>query len=719
MTDELIVKSELGVASSAHSVEEVLGEKGLFVRSLPHFTPRRGQLKLAKKVREALEDGELLIAEAGTGTGKTFAYLIPALLSGKVTVVSTASKALQDQLMHKDLPVLYKYLGLEPDFMVLKGFSNYLCQKKAYEFIDKYGRKTFDLEDEQLDAHKLKLRRLAERIKELIESTELKLEKRDPLCDYAEVNSRFAPEIQAEITMDSKLCRAHGRCPFATHCFAHLARAKATASRLVIVNHALFFAALAVDDVFEQLRPPVMLPKYQNIIFDEAHELPEIGRNFLSSHLGSEDVELIDKEVSLLIAATPDLPLNELSAGMVRIRESFKNMQLYLNTRFQPGRAQRHDILELMYEDYDSKNRDPTYQYQKQYCDFWQLSREIYRALRAVSQFLLENEDFNADLISPVATQLKELLQTLTLLMQIDKTDAPEFGSYVGCCEFSRRHFDFKLTPLEISRVFGHYLEQCEKHELGVVMTSATLSVSKSCEKFKHDLGADESSRDLIVPSHFDYKHHSCLLVSEDFPDPADELRMDKILADLKPLLEKTRGGIFILTTSVAAVNRTAQCLQSMQLERRIFQQNTELSNTEMLKSFKADGQAILIGTSSFWAGVDVPGQALSLVIIDKLPFDPPDDPLLKARFNWYDFKQGKNKSFHDLYLPEAVINLRQGVGRLVRSDEDTGVMVICDPRLLAKTYGKVFLKSLPPMQRTENVEQTLDFMQKVGISNG
>lgn len=563
------------------TVDSVLGPDGLLCRKIKGFKARQGQLDMAKGVDEALKNGELLVSEAGTGTGKTFAYLVPALLSNRTVVISTASKALQDQLLNKDLPALYRYFGWIPDYMVLKGFSNYLCKKRFYDFQSKYGRTDLGFEDEaDLKGHELKCRRLCDQVEKLMLSTDARIDADDPSCDYAEVNSRFSSEFLGDITISSELCRSDKLCPYRDKCYPLLARMKAISSRVVVINHALFFADMNIEDIFESAAVRFMLPRYQAIIFDEAHELPEIGRNFCSRHFSTKIANELHDDLDFIFRHTQvEIKSNLLDACSL-VNDAFAQMNRYLHANFKEDRV---NFLALKYYDYDSKESSIDKVYTRENTDFSNLARNIYKALKQFIAVVKDNETYDEEAFGPLSTKLSGLCDTLTHLMCIDKKDliiyrsdtGLKYGDFVGSAEITRHGFEFILSPLEISEMFGGFLKKCREHEIGVIMTSATLSVREKFSKFLCDLGAPDNTKTLLIKSHFDYATHAALYLSDCFPQALKEGREKAIIDHLQPLIDATDGGVFILTTSIAALQRIKDILETVYKgKREIFVQN-------------------------------------------------------------------------------------------------------------------------------------------------
>ncbi len=701
---------------------EFLGPGGRFEREIKGFVPRSGQLKLSEAASKAIRGGTILIAEAGTGTGKTYAYLLPALLSGKCTVISTASKALQDQLIKKDLPRMVRLLGLrKARYMALKGFGNYMCIKRLVDECDKAGVPSGEggIQGSLAlpDGGSGKARRERELLQRLVSikvGTEKEIQGGIEGCLFAEINSLFPQDVVSRFNCDRNLCPGR-KCPYRESCFAYAARRNAANCNVVVVNHALFFADAQIESPFNLQSPCFMLPKYKAIVFDEAHELPEAGRAHLGQEASSRGLRTLCDVLLQVVrsnqGASPFAAEAEKAGNAVR--EASRALHDYLRLKGDGA----HDFLEYRFEDFDADETDPMHVYQKPSHEFRDLVAGLYKAVQGVSKFIDGVKLSDEEAFGSIQKQFKGALEAITGLMTLNSPDSDLRGTHAGSAQVSPHGFTLRLTPLEISKFMGQFLKGCTTAGIGVVMTSATLSVAGGFAKFRRDIGApSEGVEELTVASPFDYTSHAALLVSRSFPDPSDKFRDDKILDALDQVIRATDGGIFYLTTSVSALRHAAQVLEARYgMERKVLSQNSGLSNTRLLEQFRKDGRAILVGTSSFWAGVDVQGRALSLVIIDKLPFAAPGDPVTRARCNLYDARAGKGKAhFMGISVPEAVIELRQGVGRLIRHEDDRGALVICDPRIVSKGYGSVFLHSLPPVKMLSNPSDLRAFMSTI-----
>ena len=533
-------------------------------------------------------------------------------------------------------------------------------------------------------------------------------------CLFAEINSLFPQDVVSRFNCDRNLCPGR-KCPYRESCFAYAARRNAANCNVVVVNHALFFADAKIESPFNLQSPCFMLPKYKAIVFDEAHELPEAGRAHLGQEASSRGLRTLCDVLLQVVrsnqGASPFAAEAEKAGNAVR--EASRALHDYLRLKGDGA----HDFLEYRFEDFDADETDPMHVYQKPSHEFRDLVAGLYKAVQGVSKFIDGVKLSDEEAFGSIQKQFKGALEAITGLMTLNSPDSDLRGTHAGSAQVSPHGFTLRLTPLEISKFMGQFLKGCTTAGIGVVMTSATLSVAGGFAKFRRDIGApSEGVEELTVASPFDYTSHAALLVSRSFPDPSDKFRDDKILDALDQVIRATDGGIFYLTTSVSALRHAAQVLEARYgMERKVLSQNSGLSNTRLLEQFRKDGRAILVGTSSFWAGVDVQGRALSLVIIDKLPFAAPGDPVTRARCNLYDARAGKGKAhFMGISVPEAVIELRQGVGRLIRHEDDRGALVICDPRIVSKGYGSVFLHSLPPVKMLSNPSDLRAFMSTI-----
>ncbi|SPT67890.1 Probable ATP-dependent helicase dinG homolog [Anaerobiospirillum thomasii] len=678
---------------SSSAIDAVFDKGGIFEKSIKDYVPRQGQMQMAHAVGRCFNRGNVLIAEAGTGTGKTFAYLVPALKAYKNVVISTASKALQDQIILNDIPRLVKILKLDIRYMVLKGFSNYLCLRNFYE-------------SKQLGVFSPK--QLAS-LESLIESEKVLIAQESDKCTFCEINSRYPKKITDLITCQSHNC-LQGRCIYKDQCFAFAARQRASQSQIVVINHALFFSTLHLQNTNPMAS---LLPDYNALIFDEAHTLPDIGRNFFARSISGLELKEIQKDFFEAIKDVKDFPKGGFEDLFLLIDEASTHLYEYLESKLHPtdGKGEKINILYLKYTDYHEDGDNFTVD-----TTFRQKVGDLYLKLDKLVTLMENNKESAVEEIEGVVGRVVEARDVIVDCMTVDKDKMGNVNkqNQVSWIELGHKNYALSISPLDIGLDFGRFLLSKIERKVGVVMTSATISVKESFDKFIYDIGGnllDDHIQTMIVPSVFDYAKNSILFVSKDFAPISDAFRIRRIIDKLEKAMDSVTGGIFFLTTSYRALNEASVILADRFRDKRQVLVQNSMSNSKLMDEFKKDGRAILIGTSSFWEGVDVPGRALSMVIIDKIPFGQPTDPLLQARCENLK-KNGKNP-FITLSIPEAVIALRQGVGRLIRKENDTGVMIICDPRLEQSSYGQIFLQSLPDMRRASSVDDIVAFFKE------
>jgi ATP-dependent DNA helicase DinG len=622
------------------SSAEILGGQGPLVGELSYFTPRLAQQEMAARIEEALEHGGVFIAESGTGTGKTFAYLVPALLCGRKVLISTGTRHLQDQLYRRDLPVVRAALGLPVQVALLKGRSNYLClhRLERHEADARAGRRATELA----------------RLRAWARATDS--------GDIAEVEAVSEDsDVWPLVTSTADNCLG-SQCPRYDACFVNRARREALAADVVIINHHLFFADLALrEEGFGSL-----LPGAEAVIFDEAHQLPEIASDFLGVNLSSHQlVELCRDTV------TEELREHSLIEGVLeaaaRTEKAVADLRLAMGVE-----AQRAGWEAL------ATRRD------------FHPAREALAAELGVLAARLELAAPKGQGLANASRRAGELLDRL---MRIVENPPPE---YVAWFETTTRGFGLHLTPLEIAEAFRARTNEGRR---AWVFTSATLAINGSFDHFRRRLGLDEADTGLWE-SPFDYARQALLYLPDGLPEPSARDFTERVVEAALPVIEASRGRAFFLFTSHRAL-RQATVLLEGRLPYPLLVQGSA-PRAQLLERFRALGNAVLLGTGSFWEGVDVRGEALSCVIIDKLPFASPDDPVLQARARA--LEEAGGNPFRDYQLPEAVIALKQGVGRLIRDQGDRGVLALCDPRLRSKGYGRIFLNSLPPIPQTRDI---------------
>ncbi|EKM5063844.1 ATP-dependent DNA helicase [Cronobacter turicensis] len=622
---------------------------GQLATAIPGFKPREPQRQMAQAVSAAIEAARPLVVEAGTGTGKTYAYLAPALRAGKKVIVSTGSKALQDQLYSRDLPTVAKALEYKGRLALLKGRSNYLCLER--------------LEQQALAGGDLPVQTLSDVI-------HLRGWANETVDGDISTCGRVAEDapVWPLVTSTNDNCLGSD-CPLYKDCFVVKARKKAMEADVVVVNHHLFLADMVVKESgFAEL-----IPEAEVIIFDEAHQLPDIASQYFGQSLSSR--QLLDLARDIIIAYRTEVKdTQQLQKCADRLAQSTQDFRLQLGD---PGF--RGNLRELLAD------------------------ASISRALLLLDDALELCYDV-AKLSLGRSALLDAAFERATLyrarLKRLKEINQPGYSYWYEC---NSRHFTLALTPLTVADKFQDVI--AEKGG-SWIFTSATLSVNDELHHFTERLGIHDAQT-LLLPSPFDYARQALLCVPRGLPQ-TNQPQAGKVLARmLQPLIEANQGRCFMLCTSHAMMRELAEQFRATMTLPVLLQGET--SKSQLLEQFISAGNALLVATSSFWEGVDVRGDALSLVIIDKLPFTSPDDPLLKARME--DCRLRGGDPFDEVQLPDAVITLKQGVGRLIRDVDDRGVLVICDNRLVMRPYGAVFLKSLPPTPRTRDIGEAARFL--------
>jgi ATP-dependent DNA helicase DinG len=649
-------------------------------RTHPAYEFRRGQLRMAQAVEQALQEKRHLIVEAGTGTGKTLAYLMPVIRSGKRVIISTGTKNLQEQLFYKDIPFLEQALaeglpasGSRPSVCYMKGRNNYLCRKKLYDLTDQPVLNGL----EQIEQY----RAIAA------------WEKTTGTGDRAEL----AELPEASLLWHKLDARAEAcigqKCSEFERCFITEMRRKAMESDIIIVNHHLFFADLAIKLQADGAPDAGILPEAAAVIFDEAHELEDVAGNYFGISVSNLRVDELARDVESSLQRN-----RMLSASLSGAVGSLRERSQFFFSLLPPGDGRfafetRREFLEENGDEYVALNQALT-RLAGELEGLPQKPEEIFNFVRRAQEvqvqlgYALESDDRNT-------------------VFWIERR-AGRWGSRGGPTAGSessargRQNVFLQATPIDV----GPILRECLWSKLEcAVLTSATLAVGGGFEYIRQRLGM-EHARESVLPSHFDYESQALLYVPPDLPDPRTPQFAVMAAERIRRLLEITRGRAFVLFTSYAQMNQIYQQLLGL-LEFPILKQG-DAPKSALLEEFRLTPNAVLFATSSFWQGVDVQGEQLSCVIIDRLPFAVPSDPVVAARVKAIDADGGN--AFFQYQVPAAVITLKQGFGRLIRSLHDRGLLVLLDNRILKKQYGRVFVESLPKYKRTTDMRVVEEF---------
>ncbi len=877
----------------------VFGEQGLMARALSYYRPRPGQISLARHVADAMSTGQILMVEAGTGTGKTYSYLVPPLIAGRRVIVSTGTKALQDQLTSKDIPNLIKILGLpHHHHIALKGQSNYICRylmegrgmsqmlaREAQKIIRYVSKCADDIDTKRYEATFGELNFAVNDSTRAVISCDSSLcQEMSSSCPYAKLKWQLLkkcgasddeaagvkpkPGAGVESTTASvtglKAPKTEG-CPYnpdelpdisGEHCFIFAARHEAKKRQIVAINHALFFGALQSPNGFDHVSS--ILPWPDVLVFDEAHTLPEVGRNFFTRHVSLRELRDLPEVMSdafkgtsvsvnsgafqevrfkyALLVRTLELGLScydadkrnvldfkyrhsrypssfeLLGSCLVHPRErgflgedsylakvlsaldneesrhffahlgieqsvlkgaaalealGIKGVSALEDEAIAAGDASHLSSSELRtfeqglqrrYRELIAPYQADSYQVGS-YQSSWQRARQkeclvppgdkpledvcrdsannpvveplfralmadLLKALRSLHDLFEANKEAS-DKVPSLIERSAELIDFISDFMTTDRNKKGElqwdYAAWVeisgGLEEKSGRKRDLSYTlvvaPIEIGKYLGPALRQLRDRGTTIIFASATITVNQEFTKFCRDIGLSLSEVTTdIVASPFDYAQHACLLTSARFPPVNDKQRITKCIAMVKDAIAAVDGGVFFLTTSYVMMKAAAAELEALFGRSRKVLVQGQAAVPRLMEEFREDGKAILVGTSSFWEGVDVPGKALSLVIIDKLPFKTIADPMQVARGELCAHRGGSY--FNDISVPEAIIMLRQGVGRLIRNEEDSGALIILDPRLQTNRYSEIFFNSLPPMRQVTTIGELTTFLQQL-----
>jgi ATP-dependent DNA helicase DinG len=640
-------------------IAAVFAETGPLAQSLTDYKPRAQQIEMAQAIASALESQQILIAEAGTGTGKTFAYLVPALLIGGKVIISTGTKTLQDQLFDRDIPLVRNALKVPVNIALLKGRANYVCH--------------YHLERAQLEGRFMS-RHDVHSLQEIIAFA-----KQTISGDKAELSSvSETSPVWSQVTSTRDNCLGQ-ECPFHRECFVMRARKAALDADIVVVNHHLFFADVMLRDE----GAGELLPACNAVIFDEAHQLPEVATLFFGESVSTAQLlELArDTRAEAITAAKDFETLPKSADDLEKITRDFR-------LAFPPNAGTNSRL-----------NAEALRQ-----------SDEITSGLKQLADAI---EAFN-EILQTQAERSEGLQNCLTRANEI----AARLGRWrddadpnlVRWAELFSQSVQLNAAPLDISEIFQR---QLASHPKAWIFTSATLAVRDDFKHYQAEMGLiDAQTRAWGSP--FAFAEQALLYVPPNMPEPNTPSYTEAVVLATLPVVKAAGGRTFLLFTSLRAMNEARDRLQQLFAEQNLkfpILVQGDQPKAELLDRFRELGNAVLIGSHSFWEGVDVKGDALSVVIIDRLPFSPPDDPVVAARIEALN-KQGRS-AFMEYQLPEAIIALKQGAGRLIRDETDRGVLVICDPRLISKGYGRRIWQSLPPMKRTRDIAEVERFFSK------
>ncbi|HEY4159880.1 MAG TPA: ATP-dependent DNA helicase [Polyangiaceae bacterium] len=659
---------------------ELLGPHGPLASALPGYEAREAQLAMASAVERTLMTDRVLLCEAGTGTGKTLAYLVPAMLSGKKVVISTATRALQEQIFWKDLPLIEKALGLRSRVALMKGISNYVCRRRLSEF----------------RASPESLRPMHARSLKMLDDWLGETDSGD-LGELAGL-----PEdspLRAHVSSSSETRVGQG-CQYYSECFVTGMREQAERAEIVIVNHHLFFADLALRGP----HPGRVLPDYDAVIFDEAHQLEDIATDFFGIRVSRSRIDrmLRDAERTLLLAGSGDALLQGAPPSVGLAGSAAAGFWATLGTSHGAGESRvtiERDAwtgaLEARYHELDGALEG------------------VAAAAKVAAGRLLQpgvSRPVNAGALTDALSVVAERAELVRNELAAIVAGGPGRISWL---EFGARSAALSSTPIDLSHVLRARIFESVP---AVVLTSATLSSAPKAQerspfsylRARVGLAGDEIEvTELLLESPFDFERRALLYTPRDLPAPNEPAFVSDATQRILELIEITGGGCFVLTTSLRSMQAFYKLIVQRLPGHRVLVQGSA-PKAALLGAFRASGDAVLVATMSFWEGVDIPGRALRLVVLEKIPFLVPSDPIVQARGR--ELERAGLNPFMELHVPAAAITLKQGFGRLIRSHEDCGIVALLDPRIYQKSYGKRVLAALPPAERTSELERVRSF---------
>lgn len=640
------------MSRSIPSIQDILGPGGLLANSMHSFEVRTSQIEMAHMIADCLENGLSAVAEAGTGTGKTLGYLVPVILSGRKTIISTGTKNLQEQIFFKDVPLLREVFPFQIDAMLMKGRSNYLCLYRYHQYFSR---------PSLFKDSKGKLRKKIDR---WIEKTEF--------ADRAELPwLRDDDPLWDSISSTTEQC-VGGNCPFYEDCFLNRLRARAAQSRLIIVNHHLFCADIKLKmDGFGEI-----IPRFQAAVFDEAHEFEDICSSHLGERLGTKQLLDLAMDWEDSVRSIKGEARSLVMPAILEINGGVEGLRSYFEKKKDRDRMHETVLLEL--------NEGPV--------------RAIKSGLDKLSIKALEKRSSFQPLIRR-AEDLKGCLE---------KIFSTRGNDWLNWYERRSKSILFYASPLNVSDILNEALYERVKT---VIYTSATLATAGNFEFMRSRLGLHKEIKEAIYPSHFDFSNQTLLYIPKDLPLPVQSGFPDEVSKRALEVFLITQGRALLLFTSKKNMNLAYSYLKE-KIPYSIFLQG-DAPRTVLLERFREDVHSVLLATGSFWQGVDVPGESLSCLIVDKLPFDSPSDPLVAAKID--SIRAGGGNPFMEYQLPSAIIALKQGLGRLVRKNSDRGVLSVMDSRILTSRYGRFFIESLPEMPISHDLEDIKRFFSSSG----
>jgi len=688
-----------------HSASHILGPDGALAKQIDNFAVRTSQQTMAAIIDEHIAERGSVVIEAGTGIGKTFAYLVPALLSGLKVIISTGTKTLQEQLFLRDLPLVKRALEIPASLALLKGRTNYLCLHRLHTERQSAANLHPYLVNDIEEAYNWSKQTQTGDIAELSEVSE---------------KSNVWPLITS--TVDNCL---NIQCSYYDDCYLLKARREAHSADILVINHHLLMADMQLkEEGFGEL-----LPGADAIIVDEAHQLPEVATLFFGQSLTQrqilEFIEETENEIRLL----------ELQAAQYRLQTSGASSSVDNTTKLSsdvksnetPSGKSKRKLLVALKQALAVHYRLLPSRVSRYLCSELKSIKQVVASLESLVSCLTDIRDWLVSIQNPsknidhcsnrcyfLGAQIEQVIVSIKSQQhnEDESSDASENNEResVAWLERSSSSFSWHISPIDIS---SEYQKKAAAYNSSWIYTSATLAIGDSFQHFIDRLGI-EPDKTAQIDSPFNYQEQALLYLPKDLPEPNTSGYDRAVMQLAETLINQCSGGIFLLFTSHRALNTAADFL-APNLNRTLLVQG-QAPRTDLLFRFQELGNAVLLGTSSFWQGVDVRGKALSCVIIDKLPFASPADPLVQAKMEFCR-SRGQNP-FMSFQLPEAIISLKQGVGRLIRDYQDYGLMVLCDPRLKSKPYGKKFLASLPPMKITDSIDEARSFLVNLDEDN-